>query len=409
MSNERTVLDVLVDLSQPLPLDPPWDFLREVPACRRFVHSPDELLVRLRQRCSDEDLRASRLFVADAGQLAWAAPFVPWEPEFLVLRSGAGDEETRELATRAGCRSGVSALQAFRQDTQLQTALTEREPVIYAVSSLAEIALLRSLGLPAWPLCLLARLNYRELRDLWNFVRRDCSPSNQNQASHAPILYLVAGSLIGINAERPAELTSVAERIDGLIEHLGFRGPRDIKIWWPNPAELAGLAYRMNLREPQLLQQFFRRTNWFTYDVHSFVEGKTPRRRSPSPSILIALNRILEHPRRETAHVNHRREALGEFRRHLERDLVRPLLEEALAVPDPRRRALAFQLGNTFRELLALMPEIHTIRWGDAFEMMANPEGVTQQTTQWECLESLTNQVVRLITLLQREGQHRWP
>jgi hypothetical protein len=173
---------------------------------------------------------------------------------------------------------------------------------------------------------------------------------------------LVAGSVAGLSATVPQELRAAARWLTDAERHLGIEWD-ELHVWWPSEEELAKLRFLAALRDPGLMKKHFRGGDLDLWRLSGFEGQGNPRRR-PDPAE--ELSRVTEEALVQSGKYRGGgrmdqglRQCVEHYQATVERNLVVPMMRDALRLEDPVARGLGVHAANLTREVYSALPAMH--------------------------------------------------
>jgi hypothetical protein len=304
--------------------------------------------------------------------------------------------------------------------------------VLYVPATMAEVILLRSLGVPAAPATRLEQLNRREIEHLLHRVdgiaRKPIASRRLRSARYA----VDQSYYLGREKERPAELqlalvgcnlssghSVIHPQTLDAAQHLAM-AQRALGItwsglyfWWPSEMELEFLDYRRRLGDVELVQAFFRQPTSL-YRVSDFADpAKRPEREQSFVAVFDALVHAARELKKHRSNGTEFLRKLADYRKRVDREIFGPLMDTALEIEDPRIRVLRSSLAHVTRLLHRMMPGIYAAADGNMERCAATDDGYLPEAAHKQ-MEKLVNATIRLVKaeaqINEREGpsSDRW-
>jgi hypothetical protein len=370
----------LFELAEPFQLPAPADSLRLDEDIRSSVPSDDSLRRVLEEEFGADQLREAGVF----DELVSGYPDFPLgltdAGPLVALRKDSGT--IFDVVTPLGCLSGEVTLLQMLRDARTRALADAGEGMIFAADSLADVAVLRGLGLAAVPMVGLECLDYSGLRKIAAAFGGGCVGHKGDQPVKLPpecfepepngtsdnrkrrviprSLTLVTHSLVRPSLEIAAGFRTVASHLARFQRYMDA-DIWDLFVWWPTEDELLGLRYCIEigaLGEARLRVL----DNEELKDLKIFIDpGRTPARRDAPAGLPAVLGRVREDRakrRRSPSEERHYQASLDEYERVVDRDLIASLVEQALEIPCPVAQNQGIILAETFRIIHQQAPAI---------------------------------------------------
>jgi hypothetical protein len=362
-----------------------WSFLHPDDDCRYVNDDTNDLIERLQQEFEADQLLASKLLVrGDGEQLCLNPRLLTGDRLFVVLRNAK--RQIFDLITSTGSLSGRQSLLLLRQDSITERVIGNTQRM-FLTSSMVDVLLFRSLGLAATCTADVIGSGREGLQRLLWLVgghsdgpiqRKPCQftwegriminkTGNIGLDGHEPYEFAIvicAFSLHSFSRQIPADIASVARHLAQAETYLAIEWEQ-LSVWWPTVHEMSNLAYRQELQDPDLLRGYLTGEHEF-FGVQHFLDPSCP---PASPDTLIhALEKLdralLDGERHSDSHhyLEKEREALADYEAQLEKTMIRPLLDSAIALSDPSIRPLRAQLAQVAKMVHMMMPRMHRVQ-----------------------------------------------
>jgi len=388
----------------PFFLPAPWDFLAVDSDCRGPISDPEKTLAVLQQEFAHDQL-------VDAGVIQYLPDGVQFNPALVnhesavvALRDEPGGKPF-ELLTASGALSGRGLpVLASMRDARTKEIMTTNN-ALYVTSDIREAALLRSLGLAAtvasglhgMSLEMLRSLNQRfgptgqskayqdmttaiELELAENADSDEAEPLEGANSAAAPVsttpsagersspeaappprepsLVLIGWGPLSLKLELPSWLPALTAELHLAKRHLRLRF-QNINAWRPSPEDLDQLCYLLRLRDESVVREWFLER----YGIHfsRLTDRPDPDGPDGQPSIVRAWNDLqerLDDDRPERRLSDATREALSNYEKLADEQLVQPLQRWALAHADPAVQNAGVELAYVGGLLHRLKPAL---------------------------------------------------
>lgn len=401
-SVQSDIYEHVLAASEPYRFCAPWIFVPADPSCRRLTGSPEVLLTSLRQRFTPKQLRASHVVVRGAnGEERLNARLGGSDGAVLLLLRDAEGQAFDLLTVQGSLHPGLIGLFNLLRDASTQSFVQLEDPMIFAACSMQDVVLLRSLGVAAVPMNDLARLNQCGLNELMRYTtdahRAETTiPGQPGTGITKFSLMLLAFSISSRSDTIPSEFWPVAARIGGAASHLHYSF-WEVSVCLPSDRELQNLKFRCVLGSVPLMKAFVVDQEGF-FDPLGFLDPHDIPDPNGIRGTLVRSLRALQAAQQDVGHDATRLRKLGQAQREyvqmLDRDVVTPLLESALADEDPLRRNLGMHLAQVARTSHLLMSEIQGCLLQDAEYAPNCASSSFQLPPQWKCVESLSRMLL---------------
>lgn len=235
---------------------------------------------------------------------------------------------------------------AIRKDRWTDRRLQAGLP-LFATPSIRDVLLLRAIGFPAVTTAGLATAHTGTADVLERCFAWSANGAGSGESPRGP-LALVGCSLFPPNVAPPPALDHAVARLADLRRHFGFSFA-GITAWVPRPAEIDALSSAVQLREPGAARLVLRSSFECLVDFEVLAGRPAP----PVPSYPDAFVAVLADLAAGSESVRDSRQS---YEAAVHRDLVRPLLDRALADPDPAVRAAGAALAQASAALHLAAP-----------------------------------------------------
>jgi hypothetical protein len=335
----------------PLTFPGPWSFLPPHPCCRGPVRDPEAALADLRKDLPDAALSFAGLLQPGPDGRGRLRPALA-RPAGAVVALRSRPEAPPFALLAAGCCLPVGrlALVAALEDGWTARAVWGR--ALFAAADVMEVALLRSLDLPATLAAGLAGLRAERLRMVHKLFG--------TRAGRRPVLALLGWSPLAPSAAPNPAIAPPAARLAAAQEYLDL--PLDgVLAWEFHARELDNLRFRLELRDAGLVRELLLASAEFMGGFEWLATGRPPGEaaRPPEPGYAAAQAGLLAAlaRRRELGwRPDGLRAAAAAYEAAVQRELVGPLQEWALAGDDPVARAAGAELANVAGLLHRMAP-----------------------------------------------------
>jgi hypothetical protein len=362
-----------------------FDFLHDDVDCRRPVRGGAKLARRLAAKFPRKDLEEAGIIDRDHDASIVLHPgLTSGDGPLLFLRNSQGKLFDVVMADEKCCTGAYTLFAMVHDEQTRQNQMVDRSYAnrLMGVVTMFDVAVLRAMGVAAVPVTCLERLPAPFLRGMIELVgaRSSSCIMNTSPAFNADLPDDYTTNYIGEEPFPRAELqivsgvqssptSSEVERLNAVVDNLK-RASRyldvsweNINVWWPTDADRDELAYRLSLRKPELLQEYFHKER-SVHSLDSIDSGEGP---PPAPSPAAALGKAMHDivnpaPRFDDVpgeHEERRRMAVDDYRRLIEKQFVQPQIAKAIQNPDPVEGQLELLFAQTFQRAQQLAPAVH--------------------------------------------------
>lgn len=413
----------------------PWDFLECRDDCRRVVNA-EAVTSSLLEKFNVDQLVAAKVLVGAADGAQRLNPKLSADGGWLVfLRDVNG--ECFDVVCARGCLSGQVPIFSMLEDGAMRDAAAASANTICLASSVLDLILLRSLGIPASLATGLSRLTFRGLAKLIRVMdggplsygeldsfgmkilpEYDChdelDPDGACLGEPLHIfptfdLILIAGSLHQRNREVPTNVPRICRFLTDAARYLRCDW-LDFFVWRPSVDELAELDFRLQRRESRLICNFVLAERQCDL-LADYVDPNGPATPSPASKLSAAWSKYCEclkvgsHNGDDARRL---REAENSYRQAIDDFIIQPQLTEALRSTKPAIRSLGVQLAHVAQQLHEMMPKVSM----QMSREVANWESVAAQAEQkypaHKMVTELSHLMVKLVRELRRERGSGW-
>ncbi len=384
-SHDRQVWEQFLEHCPPYALEGLWSRL---PASSRARLPPMNAAVALQsllRQLSDEELRQSGVAVVGQDNTLVLDPRLTDPDGAIVPLRHEANEPPFELVTGGGCVLGrrLPAC-AVLHDAEYQRAIEACSNTLCVAFSMADVAVMLSLNIPAVPATGLDLVGGPELDDLCVCFGLQRSHSAQRPASSrstrgpddgpvdakatmkqklaelnakhevdggtttAPELMYLGWSPSQLSLSPPERLEQVIAHFQGLHKHLEI-AMDDVHLWEPTKAEVDRVRFCVQYGSPDELRQALLASMEHSAGTMVYYRQNAEEKRQAPTDYLSALAQ-LQHALRDSKDKEDQQEAWKAFERLLEQDLVAPLVRQAMAA-EPLPRNLMVQAANLSRLL----------------------------------------------------------
>ena len=407
--------------------EPPWDSLPPNPDCRAAVANPEETLAFLRRDFPDAILEEVGLLErSPEGLPRLAAPLCDPDGAVLALRRHPGGA-VFDLLTSRGCLASRRLPIFVSRDDRFTFARFLKSGVLFAAGDIRDVALLRTLGLPATLSTGLERttlIDFHSLRQAFAGVLPWYSPrvaeieaalsaeghvlgADLEPAASRPTLALLGWQIRSLRPDLPPTVPPVAARLHGFGLHLGAE-LAEVGVWRPNRYQLDKIAFCLAVTPPGCYATVLLGSSKDQlYPLEACADPEKAARVGTDGApvdVVEARARLLEQLREDRGErraSGRTRQALAAYETLTRRDLIEPLQRWALASADPVLRNLGVELANVCALLHQIAPPLHELQARDLEQALTRGVapargGLLQQYTQ------LSARLARLLTHLGR-------
>ena len=162
------IYDAVAQLANPYVLPQEWSWTSVDPDSYLLM-DPPAALAQLREIFSVDELVAAGVGILSEGELVLNPVLAAPDPGFIVLRKADG--RAYDLATSAGCITGAVPVLRMFYDRRTQHGIkASLNALCHVVFKMADVVLLRSLGVAAVPAALLQNLEVHRMERLSTWV-----------------------------------------------------------------------------------------------------------------------------------------------------------------------------------------------------------------------------------------------
>jgi hypothetical protein len=409
------IFQQIVAACAPVRFQRPWGFLSCQSDCFGGIANCTAMLEMLRQQFGDAALQEAGVLQQPKDGPPLVHPGLTSGEGIVVLRPSP-DAPPADLSTSHGCLSGLPPLFATAQDRWTQEA-HELCPLFFAVFSLRDLRLLRSLGLPVALAAGLDQLNAKTLRlmakafDVSSAHAPDSIPKVA-PASAAPdcngsllegreaktpqdttsrqscadmglqsrrLLIIVGWSLSDLSLGIPGGVAPLARHLARAEESLDL-DVENFAVWVPTPDEVEKIRFASQVRDEESLRRLVSHAQNLL-EIQEFLDlAKPPDPKPPKVTEdYISLRRKLAAGFREQAQSGSAPPDLQQtwkrYEAQVRLELVEPLRRQALEAEDPALRCAGDELASLLELLHRLHPKMeqlmaregrHNNTWEDA-------------------------------------------
>lgn len=385
MSTKNTeIYERLFEQCEPFTWRRPWDFLRPPADFRVLPADMAGAVAALRAAFTDDELRAAGVLDTKSETGQGLDPlFVATAPTVYFVRGPT--QNICGIVSDLSClpKYALPLQQELRGAPWMPTAGAPPADVL-GVFTVADLAILRALNVPAVPAHVLHKLSRAGLELLQGLLvpptpaasasslvthptRGDHAATPPPPATISPInLALVAGSLREANAVIPPALTSTACRLSHAERFLGSDFS-PLTVWWPSPDELTELTFFAALQDCDLLRSFVTRPREELFRLDAFIAPAGPVRTPDPIDEYCKTSRILAGVEDTSGRMGRTPTDFAtvaeRYEGAVETLLVEPQMRAALHSSDPGERILGTQVAQVARQLAGITPGTRRSAW----------------------------------------------
>lgn len=381
-----------------------WSFVPAHPSVRCVPRDPGAILTALRERFSEEALEEAGVIKRDTDAGVQMSATLQAEPRLFVVLRRSQDATPEDILGPAGLLSGrILACLSAAGDASTAEELDAWQARLFAAFDIWDLAILRSLGIPATLAVGLDRLNGAGLRSM---LGRPNAAGHANPSAAGPSalwaaaekLILVGWSVARLSASTPNGLKAIASLLGGAGRLFGFDTSR-ILVWKPTKTHLERIRFAVALRDFSLLREGIADSvNASLRPIDHLVDDQAGL--PAGEAFLRARHCLTEELRREQeiGQLSYRIPGLVDvYGRAYERAILDPLVREAATADSPLDRAVSLAAADLMREIHNASPLV-----------VGCQEGASRTRLPWsqprdpESLKSFLK-IVRQLTALLRE------
>ncbi len=371
-------------------VDSRWQFLQPDQDSRLVEGDLSPALTSLRREFGTEDLLKAGILVRNNDQHNLNTKLTTEDRILIVLRDS--QRKPFDILTSAGTLQRRVPILAVQHDIHTQRGLAATDRRLFVTSSIEDSVLVRSLGLSAVPATCMDHLqgaNFRKLLAMTDGF------SDRSDFFHA---VLVGCNLTEGICEIPANVAAVARDFGQAKRYLKM--PRlAVSLWWPSDEEMNNLDYRRRVGNVAGICELLKRVK-LLHDIEEFSDpSKSPSREPTYGKALQNLLTAQEKKRRmirDPFQATTVRDAQEAHEQQVDRAILDPLVDSAMASGDLSVRALRLGIAHESRILHRMLPEVHDAQAknaetgdGDQINFLSDPD--------WKRFEASMNMTVRLV------------
>ena len=350
----RRVLSQFVAQCEPVRFGPPWDGLR----CERqtlcALPDAERVLAHLRDEWDESDLVQSGLLRRRHDEVAIARRLTSEGP-FMVLRAAQRKRPYEIVGDRGNLTyRGLPVLDSL-DDYQIREHLLASQGSLFVTTEIWDAAILRALGLAATTAAGLVGASLAQLEELSErFGWQSDSPDQDTDGSSKDRLrlVLVGWSVRSMELIAPSRLSELTQQLLS-VEHSMQYDLQDVGIWIPVESDLERAHFFIERNEFHRVRDTFVLS---TCDTCRSLASLSEL--SAEPTEFVEALRRLRTVTEDELSSHSPRAALKTFESAVNRELVEPMLDHALATKDPYRRNLTVMAADISRMFFHLMPDM---------------------------------------------------
>lgn len=412
----RTIYQRIAELCTHCTLGAPWQRLNVDDDCRRLPQDAAEMLARIREGFSEQDLLAAAVVRrGEDGELLLAETLANPNAEIILLREQPYDPPFDIVAPNGLLSGRELPIFAACRDHRTRVALRELDGVLLAVLSMRAYVLFRSMGLPVALAAGLDDLDHGRLSSMEQMLRSNSIPAvgteqsaelsediaqgddsstpsdqsaqmdtdafrasslmcvvpteiesqlctnsvgdGENQAAEETVLpravILVAWEAATLEIRLPPGVVPVAQFLASAERYLGIDFSA-FGVWSPSERDLEALQFCIRHgNDEQIRAAVLQSIEQSTFELFHVLDGHVgPRPIAEGYATAQAeLRRCLDARTDDAARDERLARAIAQHQSLVERDLVLPLVDQAIIVPDALLRNMTITAANVFRTI----------------------------------------------------------
>jgi hypothetical protein len=390
-SSSSNVYEFLLACCPPYSFTPSWSFLQASKDCRGPVWDPAQTLAALRSEFPEVTLKhAGVLDRGPDGKYRLTPELTNPLGAVIALRTHRKQAPFCLLTARGCLPKKRSPIRATLKDSWTRRRLA-RGGILFAPPRIGDVVILRALGFPATLATGIGRLTPDQLRDLdlW-FDGQDLeralqepaeptdeeaeqpgdeeteqptedSPGQESRKAPPLTLALLGWSPLSLAAQPAQVLAPAVAHLTAARHYLGLRFT-GVMAWQLAPGDLANLQFRLNYRDPRLIEQFLKERVDSLVDFEGLAHGPGPGAGTPGSSgssyveAQAALLAALADDRVSGGQSHRVRRAMSIYEEIVQRDLIAPLQTWALDNSDPVFQSAGIELATVCGLLHRMSP-----------------------------------------------------
>ena len=355
MNQQDEINEFLTLRGTPFRLPSPWDRIKCHEGFCTLDEHPAQLLLDLHAQFADEDLLRAGAVVASAENMAAINPALVGngEPTLALRRSSKRKpfcllSEGRCLAARQW------PLSAIAEDYRTLAFQRQLGRQLLVAGSMADVAVLWSLGVPAAPATGLSTLSRGQI-DVFcklmgiprysSILRKADANTGGNRQKSAITLILVGWSPALLDIGQPAEIKDVRDHLKKLHTNLGI-ALDDVLVWTPDEAALTRMRTCLDVGTPRDVEAAV----IDSLEANSTPLVETKVRRAVRLGYADALSKWMAV---QAGPVDRRKrqQAWDDLQQQYHLEMIEPLLREAEKSDDLNRRTLGIAQATVLSAL----------------------------------------------------------
>ena len=398
-----------------------WSFITIDPDSGILTVEPPTILISLRNAFSLDELIEAKVAVNTEEDVKLNPVLITSDKLLVVLRDSEG--QPFDVVTSSGTLHEHIPLFAVARDRMILGLYQSKRRRVFAVSTIEEMILYRSLQLPATLMDGLERLTGRSLGILLGLLdgaqggrlhvrlldgsvveTTHHGASSLANASNPKLTIVVAAfNLVTGKKIIPPQVFTVAQCMAGAAAFLNVQCG-SLKVWWPKVTDRKNLAFRRRMRNSRLLREFLSSIENF-HEVHQFVDPtKLPGHTDPHSKVqnkLLKAQQVARFDMYNQRGQQQYRAAFEEYVASIDRLLIKPMIERGEESENPSLQVLRLQLAGVSRALLMLFPSLHAAM-EESLAGGPSAESGFLPASAWNDIKALSDQVTKIIQTEQR-------
>lgn len=359
---------VVLDRSEPLPLPSRWKFLGHESTVRQLTCDPVDLQNALQTDCDREILLKIGVFVRSGiDDVVLCPPLsTPQAPFAASFRESVELPHELVMANSVLPVSQEPAVFRALSDSTTRSASISLGKKVVVAFSLSDLAILRTLGIPATMATDLAAMKAEQLRLLFGRPAHSHSgePRGKQRADIArnqTRIILAGWNLSSIRNEEPEEMVSIRRLIHQADSVLGF--DTDLMfVWQPASSDLIEIRTAVELQDEDLVRQFLR---------ESIADSVWPAASSPkvlrTPGNYAEAKREIDIDLRRAESLRGQERSLSvkldQLNLYHDQEVIQPILDKAKNERNPVRSALLINVAELTSLCHAESRVVREARW----------------------------------------------
>ena len=348
----------------------------------------------------DDLLHAGVVRANDQGQLE-LEPTLSEQGRMLAALRKTSKGSPFCLLSGRGCLGGHHwPFSAILEDFRTRTLQKQAGDQLLIASSMKDVAIFWSMGLPAAPAIGLDRFSRQQIdvfcKSLGASRYNDSTYSfASGMAKKAPVsLVLVGWSPSQLDVQEPARIKSVQSHLRNLHVNLGI-DLHDVLVWKPSEANIERLRFCLDVGSSRDVK----RALLESLETASAPLIETPVTSKLQPAYADLLRDWIAMQQNRHVDRTARQRAWDELQEQLERQIIDPLARQALKFDDPRDRELGLALADISRlrhtqSLRMATDYSNSMRnLGGKSTVLLPPDELKQQLAMANCIRSLRQEL----------------